>query len=270
MAKSTTKNNGISIALIYAIAALVVFSTLAVVGIYAKYTVGDKAKGYVSAAKFYFTSDILKDTPVTYTLNPGVDGTTSISFELRNYSDVFNWSDNTISYTVSVSPSDGVTVNPSSETISGGSAQSAKVTISGLKNGTTYTVTATGDAGYVSTLSAIIVVKPDENNIYYHVSPDPQGNYILLTVWTENIKGNVRVDFPGGLIPDSSDPVLYKKDIDDAIITDTENFKKTYSSHVYRFFAPDGNATYYAARPYTVTITPETGDPKTATASTPN
>ena len=270
MANSTKRNDGRRRAIIYVITALVVFSTLAVVGIYAKYTVGENAKGHVFAAEFYFTSDILKDTPVTYTLNPGVvDGTTSISFELRNYSDVFNWSDNTISYTVSVSPSDGVTVNPSSGTISGGDDSSSTVTVEGLKNGTIYTISVTGEAGYESTLSATVVVKPDENNIYYHVSPDPQGNYILLTVWTENIKGNVSVTFPGDLIPDSSDPVLYKKDID-AIITDTENFKKTYSSHVYRFFAPGGNATEYAARPYTVTITPETGDPKTATASTPN
>ncbi|MBR4061854.1 MAG: hypothetical protein IKK01_02190 [Clostridia bacterium] len=275
MTKSTKKNNGINRALIYAITALVVFSTLAVVGIYAKYTVGENAKGHVSAAEFYFTSDILENTPKTYTLNPGE---TSISFEVRNYEDILRWADNDITFDIGITNTktgslEGVKIMVNGEeatqgklTHSNENATSATVTITGLENGETYTITATGSAGYVSTLSANIVVKPDENNIYYHVSPDPQGNYILLTVWTENIKGNVSVTFPGGLIPDGSDPVLYKKDIGTSF-TDDQNFKdETYSSHVYRFFAPGGNATEYAVGEYAVTINGTTQ----AQPSTPN
>ncbi len=270
MANSTKRNDGRRRAFIYTITALVVLSTLAVMGIYAKYTTGKKAEGYVSAAEFYFTSDILKETPATYTLNPGKNGETEISFELRNYADALRWSDIPIKYSVSVSPADGVTVTPSNGEISFGDDLSAPVTISGLKNGTTYTVTATGDAGYVSTLSAIIVVKPDENNIYYNVASDHEGHYILLTVWTEKITGTVNITFPDGLIPDGTDPVMYKKDFSEKKVVDEINFKdKTYSSHVYRFFVT-GNINQYTNESFKdkITIKPADSDAITAQAST--
>lgn len=276
MANSTKRNDGRRRAIIYVITALVVFSTLAVMGIYAKYTTGKKAEGYVSAAEFYFTSDILKETPATYTLNPGKNGETEISFELRNYADVLRWSDIPIKYSVSVSPADGVTVTPSNGVISFGDDLFARVTISGLKNGTTYTVTATGDAGYVSTLSAIIVVKPDENNIYYNVAFDHEGHYILLTVWTEKITGTVNITFPDGLIPDGTDPVLAAvNNLDNGnyvgkTFSDGANFANAYSSHVYRFFVT-GNINQYTNESFKDKITiikPADSDAITAQAST--
>ena len=282
MANSTKRNDGRRRAIIYVITALVVLSTLAVMGIYAKYTTGKKTEGYVSAAEFYFTSDILKETPATYTLNPGKNGETEISFELRNYADALRWSDGSIEFKIGIVSTtsealEGVTMkvdkipqeinsDSSHGTLEGGSAQSAKVTISGLKNGTTYTVTATGDAGYVSTLSAIIVVKPDENNIYYNVASDHEGHYILLTVWTEKITGTVNITFPDGLIPDGTDPVMYKKDFSEKKVVDEINFKdKTYSSHVYRFFVT-GNINQYTNESFKDKIT--ISDAITAQAST--
>jgi hypothetical protein len=177
--------------------ALALLAALAINGIFAKYIIGSQTKGYISSPAFYFSSDVLKnaDDRALYTLNPGADGTTGIKFELRNFADQLRISDKDISFSVNVSPSEdiaistnGVLNNEGKGTLtanpSGGSI--AKVAISGLKNGQTYTITATGSAGFFSSLTAQVVVKPEVKEIYKYLDvSDP--NYVVLTVWTENI-----------------------------------------------------------------------------------
>ena len=216
---------------------------------YARYAMGKQGKGVLSSPEFYFSSDLLFQSPETYTLNQGSGGSTSFTFELRNYVDALRINKNDIGITVTVAPSDGVCIN-GTETAQatltltdGNSANVLKatetVTVSGLKNGKTYTIEATGNAGFEQTVSATVKVKPDEPNIYMHLQ-DENDYYVLLTVWTKNLKGNVQITYkpdtsdPRTLIPDATDPVMTGKGSD--LIVDETNFKSTYSTHVYRFF----------------------------------
>lgn len=231
-----------------AVLALVILSTIAVGGIFAKYTVGTQTNSYISSPKFYFTSNILKETAVPYTLNPGKDGTTEVSFQVRNFADELRIADKEISFKVKVEPPEGVTVMIDGIVTSEGTlpvfpsaGSSANITVSGLKNGQTYFISAEGTAGFFSALYANITVKSDENKIYKHLDvSDP--NYVLLTVWTKNLSGAVSVKFPDGLIPDSTDYVMstvYNYENGSYMgyeFMDSTNFANTYSSYVYRFF----------------------------------
>lgn len=262
MSKNNTK--GYVRAAIYVLMAVIVIATLVVGGIYAKYVAEHQTTGQVSSPDFYFTSDVLTETASTYTLNAGAGGTTSLSFELRNYADALRFSDKAIAFSVEVAPSDGVTVTVNGVAADNGTlasnpsaGSSASVTVSGLKNGVTYRITATGNAGFVRTLSADIEVRADEKGIYKHLdTSDPA--YLLLTVWTKNLQGDVSIAFPDGLIPDNSDAVM--NDVYNYVggayvsdeFEDTVSFTETYSSHVYRFFRTDDGA--YTADDFTVKL----------------
>ena len=215
---------------------------------YARYAMGKQGKGVLSSPEFYFSSDLLYDIPgTTYTLNQGSGGSTSFTFEVRNYVDALRINKNDIKVTVAVTSDnsaalEGVTVSQSTLTLADGDAVnvcevSQTVTVSGLKNGETYKITATGDAGFKATLSATVTVKPDEPNIYMHLQ-DENDYYVLLTVWTKNLSGDVIITYPEGLIPDATDPAMATGvDFGTRTFTDAaNNFMNAYSSHVYRFF----------------------------------
>ena len=188
-----------------------------------------------------------------------------MSFQVRNFADELRIADKDISFSVNVMPSDGVTVMINGIVTSTGTllaspsaGSSASITVSGLKNGQTYIITATGDAGFVSTLRASITVKPDEKEIYKHLDvSDP--NYVLLTVWTKNLSGAVSINFPDGLIPDSTDHVMstvYNYENGSYIASefiDSTNFVNySYSSYVYRFFKTTNQD--YTASNFTVRL----------------
>lgn len=240
--KVNTKPNRFSTAAACAFLASVLLLLSVVSGVYAKYVWGIERKSAVSAPNFYFTSDLLAENPKTYTLNPGAGGTTSFTFEVRNYADELRNTDMNVEYSVTVIPSEEITVTPASGKLTASQKSTATITVSGLENGQTYTITATGRAGFESTLSANVTVRPDAQNIYKHLyvdSTDP--NYVLLTVWTENVSGEVSITFPAELIPDATDAALEgiftpSNDGKAYMFTDNSNFTASYSSHVYRFF----------------------------------
>lgn len=245
--------------LIYALVALVVFSTL-VVGTYAKYTMGNRTDGYIFSPNFYFTSDLLKETAVEYTLNPEKDGEAEISFQVRNFADDLRISDKKINFKITVSPAKDVTVKVDGKKADGGSLNpktgaSANVTISGLKNGESYQVSVTGVAGFATTLRAKVTVKPGEKQIFKHIDNN-HDSYVLLTVWTQNISGDVEISFPQGLIPDDTDSAM--RDVNNFsdgkygadTFTDEVSFGEVYSSHVYRFFKTSD----YESGAFTVTL----------------
>lgn len=185
------------------IALVVLLLAAAVWGVSAKYIYQSESKGLAHAGEFYFTSDMLTaEGGKTYPLN---SGTTTVSFYLRNYEGL-NLSDLDINYTVTVEPADGVTVDSASGTLEAVNESEKKIVLSGLKKGTKYTVTATGQNGYSETLSATFDIKDDtgvyKNTRYF-------GDYLLLTVWTEGMKAtDIEIPIPIGLIPDATDPML--------------------------------------------------------------
>lgn len=209
----------------------------------------------VRAKEFYFSSDLLMETGAQYDLNPG---TTSITFELRNHDDQLRYSEEAVTYTVT-----GGTVDPASGTLPGGQISTATVTLSNLEDGNTYTVTATGQSGYEKTLRATFTVRAQEEAAYKYLESDPSGAFVLLTVWTKNVQGDVTIRFPAGLIPDATDPAL----------STTLNYKEghysgndgeedqpysigtldPYSSHTYRFFL-ETPYTNFSVHDFTVTV----------------
>ena len=220
---------------------------------YGKYVHQESGSGVVAAKEFYFTSDYLKpvNENAAYTLNPG---TTSITFQLRNYADALRSAEDDVVYTVSVDDGDqdsenNATISSGSGTIKNNACNYVPITLSNLKAEKTYTVTAIGTAGYQETLSATFTVAQAEAVVYKYV--EQTNEYVLLTVWTENISGAVTLSAPAGLIPDSTDELLdeiynYEDSTYKAISDAPIGTLAIYSSHTYRFFKEETSQNYTA------------------------
>lgn len=251
---------------------VVLLLALAAGGVYARYVYKNIDTGTVAAREFYFTSDHLTKSGATYTLNPG---TTSVTFTLKNYADEIRHSSNDIDCTVTTTngalSAEGAAFDNEKKELTGVSLSAAannaaEITLSGLVDGQTYTVEATGRAGYEETLTATFTVSSAGTKVYKHLDiTDPA--YVLLTVWTENVAGTASITFPAGLIPDSTDPIMkdIKNYMDDAYIgttfPDNISFSNIYSSHTYRFFKTSGT---YTVEQFAVVV-----DEVTAEESTP-
>lgn len=252
---------------------IAVLATSALFGgsILAKYVREQTERGPVKALEFYVESDLLTEQGKTYELQAG---TASVSFSLQNYIGTGAYqrlSEVPITYTVKVEGTEGATVHPADNGEGATSEYTAKalendatdtkLTVSNLKPGGTYTVTVTANGGYEKTLKATFKVKAAEDGFFMHVD-DSDANVVILTVWTQNISGDVTItpDIDNTLIPDNTCAGLEKMKVGgEATI---ENFG-TYTAKEFRFFKPSeyaGNAIF------TVTLD---GNIKTATERTP-
>ena len=246
--------------------ALLVLIALISVGVYAKYiSTRGKPDGTVTSQNFYFESDYLKENGATYTVNPSTSGT-NIPFELMNYADDYRASDFDVEYTVTVVASDGSAPsvdNGSAVLTKSGATKQRTVIIKAANPGVTYTVTAvgqTGEKGYTKTLSASFTVNPIKENAYMYV--EDKGEYVTLTVWTENLTGNVTItpENANELIPDNTDTKMSEWESNQAEFKDT--FTAEYSSYKYRFFKSDINKTYNNAF-FEVKVGAKTAEPGT-------
>ena len=205
-------------------------------GVAAKYIQASEQKIISQAKEFYFTSDLLTEEGANYTLNPG---TTQVRFTLMNHIDELRYSDDLILYNVYVN--DVVLVE------NGRLNQNDDEIVFAVENGKTYHVRAEGIAGYRKTISATFTVMTEPDGFYK--SLDASNEYfVLLTVWTEAVSGNVTIDFPAGLIPDATDEKLtnvvnYEDSYYEAGRTNPVELQ-TYSSLVYRFFKDDLSTAY--------------------------
>ena len=125
-------------------------------------------------------------------------------------------------------------------------------------NEETYKVTAVGKNGFEIELSATFKIMEDGG--FYKNTDISNGSYVLLTVWTLNMNGDVKIEFPAGLIPDNTDPRMANVHnyVDGQyvayVFTDVESFgdtNKKSSSHVYRFFK---TAEFAGSTDFTVTL----------------
>ena len=209
---------GLSVRVIlWVLAAFTVVTMLAVSGIYAKYVYDSERYGMVTSPNFYFESDLLKKEGAEYILNAGTD---AVTFTLTNSADALRYSDEEIAFTVTATAG---TLSTASGTLASGGNHSVTVTLSNLEDGATYTVTAIGTAGFQEKLSATFTVEKDEQTVYMHAdTSDPA--FVVLTVWTRDLEGNITVTVPAGLIPDNTDPVLRD------LTTKNENQDFTYSN----------------------------------------
>jgi len=191
----------------------------------AKYVYSNRQDAAVYSKEFYFESDVLVEGGKEYFLNPG---TTSVNFVLKNCADSLRFSADQISYKLTAS--DGV-LSITNGTLSGEMVSTATFSLSNLEDGKSYTVTAVGKAGYSRTISATFTVKKSQPKLYMHVADNAE--YVLLTVWTEDVNGTISVKFPMGLIPDNTQPDLASITEADGVFTDE---LAKYSSKTYRFF----------------------------------
>ena len=237
-------------------------------GVYAKYVKKNDTTGGVKAKAFYFQSDLLTEETAVYNLS---SDTTSVNFTLQNFADALRVTEDNINYTVTVTTTgEGI---PNAElsgitsSLQGNTTDTDTLTLSNLKPGGSYLIEVVGEAGYISNLSAQIDIMPYPEIVYKHVTEN--ASEIILTVWTENVSGNVLISFNGtGLIPDTTMPQLatlynleagsYKafENYDDP----TEDLAANTTRH-YRFWKDTG----FAGGEFTVTV----GE-KTAVDGTPH
>ena len=214
-------------------------------GVFAKYIYNSGGMGLLSSKEFYFTSNLLTENTAKYVLN---SKTTEISFTLGNNADKLRFSQDNIKYSITVEcksgdsyPEENIKYADSEQVLSGGSVDTTSITLKGLTMGETYTVTATGKAGYKQTLKAEFTVSDKEENVHMHLDTSNDA-FVLLTVWTHNMTGPLTVITPAGLIPDNTDPILRKvynysgTEYGAVQFTDNTNFTEAYSSYTYRFF----------------------------------
>lgn len=234
--------------LIAAVILLLAVCLAAVGGVVSKYVAELKNNTTpLTAKEFYFESNYLSEIGNEYVFNPG---TGSISFELYNFDKNNRVSETDIKYTISVEPAVAINIETiagsadidgNSVTVGAGSKTPVRVILGNLADGGEYNVTVTANGGYTKTLKATFTVSEIPTGLYMNVS-DTDPNVVILTVWTENISGDITVDFPAGLIPDGTDPMLagIENYENDAYVSgsfaDNESFDSAYSSRTYRFF----------------------------------
>lgn len=234
---------------------LLAVGMIAAGGAFAKYlSTVKKELTPVTAKTFYFESNYLTEDNHLYKLNAG---TKNVSFELYNYENALRVSEMECTYKITVNSTDTTfTINGEQvveKTVEIKKAVGAtevqktdtEVVLGNLKDGFEYEVTVKANGGYVKTLSATFAVASAKNGFFMNVeNADP--SYVILTVWTENVSGDVAVTVPAGLIPDTTDAVLagidnYDNDTYDQFeFTDSTSFSSVYSSHSYRFFKTSG------------------------------
>ena len=262
------------------ITVVLVLSALIIIvgGVLAKYVrKGKDTKNLVNAGTFYFTSDYLEEwtssSPKNISVNSGVS---SVSFELRNFADALRYADINISYNIEcVSDDTTISLSSISGTLTANTKDTDTITLSGLEDGESYTITASGytvpknnsnaTRGYQKTLKATFTVGASEPKVYKSLTSTTE--YVELSVWTEgSATGTASITYPAGLIPDNTDPAMsgWTSSTSAAVTkTDSTSFTVGHSSHRYRFFKQNTSATFDATD-FTITV-----GGTTATVSTP-
>lgn len=204
-----------------------------------KYVYKNNGQGVALAHEFYFGSDCLTEEGKEYVLSPGC---TSVDVSLRNFPDELRFATTEVAYilTVKEKGNDEVLLQKTG-TLAPNKKSEATESIP-VQSGKTYEVTAYGNGGFVKTLKATFIILPESAGIYKYV--DDYDEYVVLTVWSENITGNVGITFPASLLPDNTDDAMTGALRTDGNVIDSDNFKKAYSSHSYRFFKTNAELSY--------------------------
>ena len=197
----------------------------------------------LSSPAFYFTSDVLTeggtdayDLPV---------GTTSISFELRNYADDLRWCDTNIDYEYKVVAPDGTQLASGVGVITRDASKGVAVSISaaGLTQPGTYTVTATSTKPFSQQLSAKFTIAAASTDLNVSLADNNDSATATLTVSTQDYEGNVKVSWPADVVPDQTQAEFDRVSTGDSSgnysagsVTVTA---KKFSTYTFRFFKTD-------------------------------
>lgn len=165
-----------------------------------------------TAESFYFESDLLSDNtnPSAYTYEIGKN---EILIQLTNNIDDLRYSEVDIKYAVTITDSNGNEVldkdgNKISEitgTLLKDSINSNVVSFSNLNSGV-YIVTAKAIKPYTKVLQANFVITEKNNEIIYQVNDSINSPVVQLTVMSKDYNGNIKINWPEGVAPDSTNP----------------------------------------------------------------
>lgn len=211
----------------------------------AKYAHRETDDAAVASEAFYFTSDLLtSDGGASYNLPVG---TTSISFELRNFADDLRWSEGDVAYDWHVTDGSGNEAKNGSGSLahSGTAGTANTVEVKDLTPGT-YKVTATSTSPYHQELSATFTIAAANSDVTSRVEDSPNSATATLVVSTADYAGNVTVSWPVGVIPDASQEAF--KDVtagaDGTAGGNVTVHVDRFSSYSFRFFKTNTGASY--------------------------
>lgn len=205
-------------------------------GLYAKYMNQKSVSEAPIAEEFYFTSDFLSENGKNYILASNIQ---QLTFELRNYEDELRSSASEIEYTYVVTKN-GTEISKQTGRIKKGEdiGNKESITLSDLSAGE-YTIVATATNPYKKSLKATFTIPEESEDIDYTINDSEQSPYVLLQVSTHSYDGNIEINWPAGLIPDSTQEDLKNiKNYNDQEYTKGSIKLKvaSYSSYTYRFF----------------------------------
>ena len=193
---------------------LVLIPIMLIGGSAAKY-VYEKNNDIVYEAKsFYFESDLLSDNtnPKAYTYEKGKD---SISFSLNNNIDELRYSDVETQYVVNITDihgnvvqdKDGNNIKEKTGKLSNKRIEQQIIEFTNLPTGT-YLITAKAVKPYERTLKASFVLTEKDENIVYEIHDSANSPILQLTIQTEDYSGDIKVSWPNGVAPDSTNEMF--------------------------------------------------------------
>lgn len=202
----------------------------------------------LSSPAFYFTSDVLRDDDTANYQLPV--GTTSISFELRNYVDDLRWCDTNIDYEYKVAAPDGTQFASGAGVITRDASKGVAVPISatGLTQPGTYTVTATSTKPFSQTLSAKFTIAAADTNLNISLADAANSATATLTVSTQDYEGNFTVSWPADVIPDQTQTEFTDVNTGNSSGSYSAGSvsvtAKKFSTYTFRFFKTDPSKSY--------------------------
>ena len=233
MAKQMADRRKIAVVLLVAAVVVAVGGISSYAAKYAHKETGEKN---ATSEEFYFTSDLLtSDGSKRYELPVG---TTSVTFELRNYADDLRWGASDVSYTYSV---DGGAETSGKIVRNASKGTAVSVTVDGLSAGE-HTVTATSTSPYAQTLSAKFVIADADTGLSTRVEDSSGDAYATLIVSTKEYEGNITVSWPVGVIADQTQDEF--KDTSGNAGGSIPTRVEKYSSYSFRFFKTDASKNY--------------------------
>lgn len=193
------------------------------------------------AKNFYFESDLLSDNtnPKSYTYQKGKN---NISIILRNNIDSLRYSEVDIDYIVTISDIQGKKIEEKTGTLSNKNIDAKQIEFTNLQSGT-YTVVAKSKNPYEKTLQANFIIEKENDEIVYQISDSQNSPVLQLTVITEDYDGDIKISWPSGVAPDSTDDKFSDVNIGYNGGNKVVNFNSN-SEYTFQFFKQNPNLNY--------------------------
>ncbi len=240
---SKRKKNRLRKLILFAIPIIFIGTTLA------KYSSNTNQEVVFEAKNFYFESDLLKDftEPVSYKYQTGID---TISISLKNNIDDYRFSDVEIDYEIMITDIDGNSVNDKSGAVvkkqtgklSNTNIDSKQIQFTNLTSGI-YVVTANATKPYQKSIQGTFTLTENDESIFYEVSDSVNSPVLYLTIISKDYSGDVTINWPEGVVPDSTDSNF--ENVDTGFLASSTNITfNANSEYKIQFFKSNPSSVY--------------------------